>query len=787
MPAAKQISNATLATLFFFSGALALVYEALWQRRFALVFGSAAPATAAVLAAYFAGLALGSFVIGNRVHRFKSPLKLYAILEVGIAIGALMVEPLLNIFDKAFPSNLLLKTIVAFLTLAIPTMCMGGTFPALGAFIDRGEHHLGRTAGLLYATNTAGAALGVLAVPLLLLPLLGARNTLYATAALNLLLAAIAYQLSRPQAAPVAASKTNLPKTALALSFFSGAIAFIVQILWNRAFAQIHENSLYTFALIVSIFIAALAFGAQITRFFLRRKTKPDTLLAAAWISAGIMLMASPFEFLSLTNNLSYVSVTAKLTGLALITIFPTATLLGIALPAIFERAGANTTDAGKTLGRLLTANLIGSTFGALIAAFVFPQWFGLWGSMCAAGLLLFAASIPFSRKIAIACLLLLPISFWLVTKNNLPRLRINPNEKLLHLTEGPHGIVAVTERANSRRLKLNNSYVLGGTAATGDERMQSHIPLLLHPDPKRVAYLGLGTAISAGAATLHPIQQTTLLELVPEVAQAARTHFAEANLRVLDHPNSRLIIEDARNYLRRTNEKFDVIIGDLVVPWRAGEGALFTQENFRASKNALAPGGLFCQWLPLFQLSEDEFRIVLNTFLSVFPEACLWRADFSPNETALALIAFADNTTLNAETVRRRLSQMTRDPANPQLTDDFALWMNFIGAIYATEVNPTWRINSEDRPWVELAGSPGRSAFTGRAFQKWSNELNAVSIHRFNATEREAAAIQAGSLLFEFTLNLSENNRPAAARAQAELQQLLPPSIASVLFPKPR
>jgi spermidine synthase len=323
---------------------------------------------------------------------------------------------------------------------------------------------------------------------------------------------------------------------------------------------------------------------------------------------------------------------------------------------------------------------------------------------------------------------------------------------------------------------------------------------------------MGLGTGISAGGALFHPVQQITILELVPEVAAAARAHFADANLRILDQPQTRLIVEDARNYLRHTREKFEVIIGDLVVPWRAGEGALFTVENFRAGKNALAPGGIYCQWLPMFQLSEDEFRILLNTFLAVFPEAYLWRADFSPNETALALIGFAEGATLNAQTIHERLAQMNTgamipispngpispiqqgatqpaDPTNPQLTSDYAIWMNFIGTITRADVNLAWRINSEDRPWVELLGplshTGENSAFTGRKFQNWCRELNAASMTRYHADELDAAAMQAGDLLFDFTISASEQNQPAAARAQSELKQLLPPALYAIIFPQ--
>lgn len=824
-PPLPRISNTTLATLFFFSGAIALIYEALWQRRFSLVFGSAAPATAAVLAAYFAGLAVGAWFIGKRVHRSQSPLRFYALLECAIAVGALLVEVFLHLFDRfappiSGPASLALKTVLAFIALAVPTIAMGGTLPVLGAFIDRGQHHLGRTAGLLYVVNTAGAAFGVLAFPFLLLPNLGARASLLLCAIGNLLIAVVAYKLSGPfdrpdagrarartasasaQAAPKPSADSNpspfvTQQSALLLAFTSGLAAFIVQIQWNRAFAQIHENSLASFTIIAAIFILALAVGGQITRVALHRNARATALITFAWLTAGVLLIASPWIFFSATSHLSYISAAngfasyaSKLATLSLLLVFPIATLIGIALPAIFEDAGGNASDPGKILGQLLTANLIGSVVGALLAGFLFPKLFHLWGATILSGaILIYARARQFPKlKLAFLCGIGVIVG---LGKTDLPRVRINTNagEKLLSIHEGAHGIVSVVERGNSRRLKLNNSYVLGGTASTGDERMQSHIPLLLHPNPKRIAYMGLGTGISAGGSAFHPIQQTTILELVPEVADAARTYFADANMRIVEQPNTRLIVEDARNYLRHTPEKFDVIIGDLVVPWKSGEAALFTRENFQAGKNSLAPGGLYCQWLPMFQLSEDQFRILLNTFLSVFPEAFLWRADFSPNETALALIGFADNKTFTAETIRRRLSQQKPDPANPHLITDYALWMNFIGSIKQTDVNPKWRINSEDRPWLELLGPTSNARknapFTGRPFQNWCQELNATSLSRFHATELESTAMHAGNLLFDFTLSLSEENQPAATRAQSELQQLLPPALYTIIFPQ--
>ena len=289
---------------------------------------------------------------------------------------------------------------------------------------------------------------------------------------------------------------------------------------------------------------------------------------------------------------------------------------------------------------------------------------------------------------------------------SSLPRakVRTDKNESLLAVSEGSHGIVAVVEQPGSRRLKLDNFYVLGGTASVGDERMQAHLPLLLHPMPKRVAFLGLGTGITAGGALLHPIERITALEIVPEVVTAARTHFAEANLGIVGAARSEVVVDDARGFLRQSGRQFDVIVGDLVVPWRRGESALYSAEHFAATRRALAPGGLFCQWLPMFQLSEEEFRIVAATFLDVVPRASLWRGDFAPDHPVLALVGHVDaSAAIDPATVARRVREITMDPSNPQLTHEAALWIYLVGPLEA-------RARNSHRPGAIARIGPGWS-----------------------------------------------------------------------------
>lgn len=790
-----------LTLLFFCSGALSLVYEVLWQRRFTTVFGGSAPATAAVLVAFFAGLGVGSRFLGRAAIHFRRPLRAYAGLEAAIGAGALFVSPILGAFDALHGRGLppfAVGMAAACAAVALPTLCMGGTLPAMARFVDGGERRLGVHAGLLYAANTAGAALGALSVPFLLLPALGATWAVRLAVAGNAMLALAALALDRSCAPiePGVSRVTRLPRAVLAGACFSGLATMALQIEWNRAFRQVHENSVHAFAVIVAVFIAALAIGAALARALLRRGTAPARLLAAGWIAGGIAVAASAKLFLLWTHGLDFVEGVPRLLGLACAILFVPLLLVGLALPALLEEAGIGGGEATEAVGRVLAANVVGSVAGALLAGFLLPGRLGLWSVLLltSAALVLGGAwrldpfRGPVARRVfrsatALGFVALLgPIA-----ATGWPRVRIaeDRGERLVALSEGANGIVAVVERPGSRRLKLDNSYVLGGTAATGDERMQMHLPLLLHPLPRRVAALGVGTGISASGALFHPVVERLIaVELIPEVVAAARTQFGEANLGVLTDPRTQVVLEDARRFLESASASFDVIVGDLVVPWRRGESVLYTAEQFRAARSALAPGGLFCQWVPLFQLSEREPTIVLRTFLTVFPRAWVWRADFSPDESAIALIAGADFEP-RPEVVARRVGECTPDSTNPQLADPIAVWMYLAGVLEPADLPAgETRVHRDDRPWLELLGPLRSAALAGRREQEWLAELGRRSSGRLAGLgERERRGMAAGATLFEFTLSLRERDEAGAREARSRLRELLPEATFRAIF----
>jgi spermidine synthase len=802
----SKAQSGVLGAVFFISGAVALMYEAAWQRQFTLLFGSAAPATAAVLAAYFAGLGLGSWLLGKWGARCRRPLQTYAALELLIAAGALLVAPLLSLYAGYYPelfawgqnrSGLLFaaKCLLAFAAIVIPAAAMGGTLPVLAQLFENRRDRLGDLAGRLYMLNTAGAALGILLFPSLL-RMAGMRQSVWLLAGVNLVLGAVALVLGKSLApAPVAPPVKVKPGAAgfrlwLGLAFASGFVTFVLQVGWSRLFAQTHENSVHSFSVIVALFIAAIATGAQVARVLLRRKWDPEGALRRLWMIGGLLTLLASSLFPALTGGLKYVEGSSvipwSLPAMAMLVIFLPVVPLAAGLPLILQKISSLTPrTAGEVTGTVFAWNIAGSVTGALCAGFLFPHLLGLQGTQLLAGAIAIVCTAFIAprkcqrHRVGLGLALAVVIAGFTFSRP-LIRLDEKRGEKLLAIKEGPYGVTAVVEIPGSRKLKLNNHYGLGGSASAADERMQAHIPLLLHPRAESVAFLGYGTGISAGASFFHAPDEVTALELVPEAADLAGQYFAAENNRFSTQPGARLVIEDARNFLRGTPQRFDVIIGDLVVPWRQGEGALYTLEHFQAARSRLADGGLYCAWLPLFQMGEEDFLCILRTFLEVFPRATAWRGDFYPDTPALALIGFSA-ADFDPSVVSRRLAVMQQDPLNRHLTHAATFWMHYIGPVSRGQAGDG-PVNTEDCPRVELR-IIRPPPFTGREFQEWEYEVRRVST--VPALPPEALAGQeAGRLMGEFTLLYSERRPAEASAVQKKVVHALGPDAARGLFP---
>jgi spermidine synthase len=277
--------------------------------------------------------------------------------------------------------------------------------------------------------------------------------------------------------------------------------------------------------------------------------------------------------------------------------------------------------------------------------------------------------------------------------------------ERLLFYRDGATATVMVTRDADgAKRLRINGHYSLGGTAGLLLEQREAHLPLLLHPAPRRMLALGVGTADTAGAALAHPGLELDGVELVPE-ALAAAALFASENDGALAHARARFVVDDARTHLLATDATYDVILSDLFLPWTAGTAYLYSLDFYRLGLAHLRPGGLYCQWLPLHQLAARDLAAIAATFVAAFPHVQLWVAYHRAATPLAALVGSTTPIGLDRDGVRAARRSRARGRARarrPRDPDDLAVLYVTDGRHLAPALAGIAPI-TDDRPRLEF------------------------------------------------------------------------------------
>ncbi len=360
--------------------------------------------------------------------------------------------------------------------------------------------------------------------------------------------------------------------------------------------------------------------------------------------------------------------------------------------------------------GAVVTLAWVSFQYGerrAVIVAVFMLMGFGLW--------MAYRAAPPVWRQVGVVALILVIGVDRLL---RLPLIHPAPTKKIQFKTVwakgGPEGLVVVTDSDElGRAIVMFNQYVLGSTAGVHDEQRQAHLPIMLHPQPRSVAFIGLATGITAGAALMHDeVESVTAVELSELVAEASERYFADANGGIFTDPRARVVIEDGRTYLASCVERFDVVVGDLFLPWRPGVGRLYSLEHFRAARRALRPRGLFCQMLPMYQFSRDQQQVVLNTFLQVFPKAHLFRLGFNAQMPVLAMVGM-NHADLDWQAIARHCDRVRQDNRirDPLIRHWEGVAMLHLGPVEAADT-VSQPVNTLGNTWIEL--NAGRDFVTG-------------------------------------------------------------------------
>jgi spermidine synthase len=727
------------AAFLFASGAAAVAYELLWARDFALLYGSTAVGTAVVLAAYFGGLALGARAGGRAASRAAS-LALFGRLELavaGVVLAYLACRPLLapaaGWLGAAVPAPFLpvVRATFAAVVLLAPTTLIGATLPAATAVLARDD--LAGT-GRLYAWNTLGGALGALLCGFVAIRALGVRGSFLAAAVLDVAVGAAALAWARRAAttAPPGPTEAARPGAAVALAATAGFVGLADEVLWSRGLAGVLSNSVYSVALVLAAVLIGIVLGARIGA--RRRGEDGRQRLAAAWVALALTSLGS---LLALHVLVPMSRALAGLLGvhgpagglaveaaLALAVVLAPALCLGAVFTLLLSFTGG---PAPATLGRLLAANTAGGIAGALAAAFVLLPGLGLGGGLLVTAALPAVAATAVAGPTWLGALAAGAGAAVATVAIAGPTLRLAWQDRygaetLLHYADGPAATVMVTADARgAKRLRVNGQYSLGGTDGLLLERREAHLPLLLHPAPTRLLALGVGTGDTLGAAVRHPGLHADGVELLPEALGAA-TFFARENGGVLGDARARLVADDARSFLLGTRARWDVILSDLFLPWTAGAAALYSLDFYRLGRRHLAPGGLYCQWLPLHQLGVRDLEMIVATFAAAFPAVQLWVA-YHRAATPLAALVGAETTPgADAAALAGRMADPTLAPALAAvgLTDpsDLALLYVTDGA-HLRAATAGVALVTDDRPRLEFSapaayfhqGSLGRAA----------------------------------------------------------------------------
>ena len=501
----------------------------------------------------------------------------------------------------------------------------------------------------LYSINTFGAVAGTAAVTFGLMPALGMKLTALILAAANAGCAGAAFMLSRgrtPARRPEKRPPQGAPATSrrLLILFMTGLAGIGFEVLMVRVLSQVLENTVFSFAVMLMVFLFGTALGAGL--YHRRRGIMDDSgglssmLLATAFfclISISLLRYAHPLRniFWRLFGTGMIGAVMAELSLSFLFFLLP-----AMSMGATFSHLAQSLRGPDGGVGRALCLNTLGGALAPALFGVLLLPWLGLGYALMTIPAA-YVLCLPRVRpRDAVIVLLLAGVSIMAVRNfGPHPFASLAEDETMVHYRDGVMASVSVVEDAcGGRHLKVNDRYQMGGTTSVFSDRRQAYLPLLLHPSPRRALFLGLGTGATFAGAADFPGLEAEGVELIPEVV-AAIGYFEKATGDLGRSPNLRIVTADARRYVTAAERQYDVVVADLFHPARDGAGSLYTMEHFSAIRDLLAEGGLFCQWLPLYQLDLDMFKVITRTFLEVFPEGQAYLAHYSVDQPIIGLV----------------------------------------------------------------------------------------------------------------------------------------------------
>ena len=733
-----------LLVLFVGSGVCALIYEVVWFQLLELVIGSSAISLGVLLATFMGGMCIGSLALPRFASRTRHPLMLYATLELSIGVIGVLELFAIPLVGKLYSPTvghgagaLMLRGVVAGLCLLPPTVLMGATLPAIARWVESSPRGISWL-GFFYGGNIAGAVIGSVLAGFYLLREHDQAYATYFAAALNVLVAFIAWTVASQTPARSTSSATAMidaravtptGATAGAREVYiaigiSGACALAAEVVWTRLLSLTFGASVYTFSMILAVFLTGLGIGSGVASWLARTVESPRRALAwcqllltlaIAWAAVVIYLALPNWPINPSLAPSAWFALQLDLARCALV-VLPAAVLWGASFPFALAAIATPGEDTAKLVGSVYAANTVGSIIGAVLCSLVLVPSLGtqdaqrvlIAAAASAAVLLLLApsraqgdASTTAAPSRGRGALILAPILAVLLiaTLPKLPGVLVAHGRyavtwigktDMLYIGEGMNSSVAVTRVHSSGATQFHVSGKVEASSLPQDMRLQkmlAHLPALVHPNPQSVLVVGFGAGVTAGSFLPYPsVKRLVICEIEPLVPQVVSTWFTKENNNVVNDPRTQIYFDDARSFVLTSNETFDVITSDPINPWVKGAASLYTREYFEAVKTHLKPGGVVTQWVPLYESTLDAVRSELATFFEVFPEGTIWANNIDGRGYDIVLLGQVGSTKIDITAMGARFANAGYTNVGASLTESgfespIALFSTYAGS----------------------------------------------------------------------------------------------------------
>src|SRR2546423_1689105 len=795
-----------LYALFFLSGAAGLMYESIWTRYLALLVGHSAYAQIVVLTIFLGGMAVGSFLIGRISERLSDPLIWYAGVETAVGVLGLLFHPGFRAasavaYDSLFPALVAspgaqsaVKWSLAALLILPQSILLGATFPLMSAGILRvWRSRPGNVLAWLYASNSFGAAVGVLLAGFYLVSRFDFPGTLVFAAALNFAAAGITIGVVRRRkellisaaVAPIAEPAQRLtidPRWILLGAAFGTAVAsFAYEIAWIRMLSLVLGSATHSFELMLSAFILGLALGALFITRGADRWRDPLRALGLIQCVMGALAVATLplymqsfhwisdlFDVFSKTSR-GYVGFTIARYGICLAIMLPATFCAGMTLPLITRILYSRGREA--SIGEVYAANTAGSIVGVQLAGLALLPIFGLkllfipGGRLVfVIGLMLFFWALPprsSARTFTVTALAIASVLVFLAASRvGFDRQLLSsgvyrfggipsPGEFIITFyKDGRTSTVTVKHEPDGNQILSTNgkpdASVPGdwldahGARKRGplrdDVSTQVLLPLiaLAHaPRADAAAVIGQGSGMTSHMLLGSPnLRELATIEIEPEMIRAS-TQFLPVNYRVFTDPRAHFVVDDARSYFAGAGRQFDLIVSEPSNPWVSGVAGLFTKEFYARIRQYLTPGGVFAQWMHLYEMNDSLVLSMLAAVQQNFAAYDIYLTD----DTDIVVIA------INGSAVPAPDWRVVEWPASSfGLAGATSLTPASLNALHLADsraLSPlvaTVRANSDFAPILDLRAEKSRYLLT-----------DAVGIEKLNTSSFDIAAALSG------------------------------------------